>query len=61
MSDLYSKPEDKFNASGFLSIPSIKFSCLGEIIHKYELPILILFGRVPPVTQDAKEAKKEKH
>jgi hypothetical protein len=59
MSDLYSKPEDKFNASGFLSIPSIKFSCLEKIIHKYELPILILFGRVPPVTQDAKEARNE--
>jgi hypothetical protein len=55
MSDLYSQPEDKSNASGFLSIPSIKSSCFDKIIYKYELAILTFLGRIPPVTQDPKE------
>jgi hypothetical protein len=61
LSDLYSKPEDKSNASGFLSIPSIKSSCFDKIIHKYELAYSTIFHTpiMPPVNQDAKGAFNE--
>ncbi|NJL52214.1 MAG: hypothetical protein HC930_08335 [Hydrococcus sp. SU_1_0] len=36
LSDLFAKPEDIFNVSGFLSIPSIARSCSSRIISKYE-------------------------
>jgi hypothetical protein len=45
LSDLYSKPEDKSNASGFLSIPSIKESCYSEMLyHKYEKVFIEVIG-----------------
>jgi hypothetical protein len=36
LSDVFSKPEDKSNVSGFLSIPFIKRSCSSKIIAKYQ-------------------------
>ncbi len=62
MSDLYSKPKNRSDKGGFLSIPSIKGSCFRKIINKYEIAFLKTFGRlIPPVSQDAKGAFKEFH
>jgi hypothetical protein len=60
LKDLYSKPEDKFNESSFLSIPTIKEGCYFKVLRKYEISFLKAFGRpVPPVNQDAKQAHEE--